>query len=201
MTASKQFDYKKKTRLYSQEEHHSWVYRIIKGFVLIDGISLDGKHGITDLYGEGNWFGPGLSDGVAIQNATAQPECAVERLSPADFALHLQQNSALAQSLVQQLSRREHYLQQRLFFQQTTSLPVRLAQLLCYLFDYQGQACQHGHDQDVRLSQQELANMAGGSRQTVSQLLLAWKQQGAIDYTRGYLCLADRQKLKKMAEM
>ena len=200
MTAVKHFNYKKKTRLYAQEESHPWVYHVVKGFVLIDGISVEGKHGITDLYGAGNWFSPGLADGMAIQNATAQSGCELERLTPEDFAARLQHNTELAQVLVQQLSRREHYLQQRLFFQQTTSLPVRLAQLLCYLFDYQGQVCQHGHDQDVRLSQQELANMAGGSRQTVSQLLLAWKQQGAIDYTRGYVCLEDRHKLKKIAE-
>jgi len=192
--------YRQKTCLYRQQDHHPWVYQIDKGFVLIDGINADGKHGITDLYGAGNWFGPGLFDGIALQNATAHQDCVLERIGQADFLKYLAQDTELAQSVIQQISRREQHLQHRLFLQQTSPLPGRLAQLLRYLFHHQGQLCQHGHDRDIYLSQQELADMAGGSRQSVSQLLSDWKKQGAIDYTRGYICLEDSGKLQQLSE-
>lgn len=194
------FDCSSKTILYKQQESHPWIYFIHKGFVLIDGINLDGKHGISDLYGAGNWFGPGLFDSTAQQNATAQPGSVIERINQSAFFERLSQDTNLPKQIIQQLSLRENHLQRRLFLQQTASLPMRLAQLLAYLFHHQGQPCQHGHDRDVHLSQQELANMVGGSRQSVSQLLSNWKKHNAIDYTRGYICLEDWDKLQHLAE-
>lgn len=187
-------------RLYAQQDHHPWVYRVCHGFVLIDGISPDGKHGITDLYGPDSWFGPGLSGGVALQNAVAQQGTVVECLSDSDFSAMLRADPELAQQVIAQLGMREQQLLERLFLQQTTPLPARLVQLLCYLFYHQGQPCSHGHDRDVYLSQQDLADMVGGSRQSVSQLLAAWKKAGAIDYTRGYICLEDLTKLRSLSE-
>lgn len=194
-TAPRTILYSRKTRLYEQQEKHPWVYRIREGFVLVDGITPEGKHGITDLYGPGSWFGPGLSDQIALQNATAQNESVLERYSMAEFSECLAQDGSLQATIIQQLALREHQLQQRLFFQQTASLSERLVQLLRYLFNHQGQPCRHGHDRDVRLSQQDLADMVGGSRQTVSQLLVAWKREGAIDYARNYICLENLEKL------
>lgn len=186
--------------MYHQQDEHPWVYLIRQGFVLIDGISPDGKQGITDLYGAGSWFGPGLSDGIARQNATAHQGCELERLSLADFTARLKSETALAAVVIQQISQREQHLQRRMFLQQTSTLSVRLAQQLCYLFNHQGQPCRHGHDRDVYLSQQELADMVGGSRQSVSQLLSSWRKHGAIDYTRGYICLEDIDKLQWLSE-
>lgn len=189
-----------KTTLYQQQDQHPWVYLIRKGFVLIDGISSDGKQGITDLYGAESWFGPGLSDGVAMQNATAHAGCELDRLNQTEFTEKLRAEPELAEEIIRQVSLREHHLQRRMFLQQTAPLAVRLAQQLCYLFHHQGQPCQHGHDRDVYLSQQELADMVGGSRQSVSQLLSHWRKNGAVDYTRGYICLEDVDKLQLLSE-
>ncbi|GAA6169292.1 Crp/Fnr family transcriptional regulator [Sessilibacter corallicola] len=187
-----------KTFLYNQGKPHAWIYCIKEGFVLVNGLNAEGKHGITDLYGKGNWFGPGLFDSSALQNAEAQPGCIVERYSKEDFSALLAEQPQQAHSVIEQISRREQQLQKRLFLQQTAALPIRLAQTLSYLFQFQGQACQHGHDRDVYLSQQDLADMVGGSRQSVSQLLSSWKKSGAIDYTRGYICLEDTVKLHQL---
>ncbi|MCV6609468.1 MAG: Crp/Fnr family transcriptional regulator [Amphritea sp.] len=199
-SAPKTIHCQNETRLYSQQDSHPWVYRLNEGFVLIDGISPDGKHGITDLYGPGSWFGPGLFGGGALQNAVAQEGCVLERYSEADFRSELNSNSALALEIISQLGVREQQLLERLFLQQTTALPARLVQLLCYLFYHQGQPCSHGHDRDVYLSQQDLADMVGGSRQSVSQLLASWKKAGAIDYSRDYICLEDVSKLRSFSE-
>lgn len=200
VATSRTFSYSDKTGLYQQLEQHPWVYLIQEGFVVIDAITVNGKHGITDLYGPGSWFGPGLADGTALQNATAQQGSVLERFSVSGFARQLELDATLALRIVQQLAVREQHLQQRLFVQQTAALPARLLQILRYLFNHQGQPCQHGHDRDVRLSQQDLADMVGGSRQSVSQLLVTWKREGAIDYARDYICLEDMDKLQSLVE-
>ncbi len=194
----KTITYEAKMFLYSQDQTHPWIYHIEQGFVLVNGLDTDGRHGITDLYGKGNWFGPGLFDSPALQNAEAQPGCVVARYSKNDFSRLLASEPNHAYKIIEQISRREQQLQKRLFLQQTAPLSSRLAHTLDYLFQFQGRTCQHGHDRDVYLSQQDLADMIGGSRQSVSQLLASWKKNGAIDYTRGYICLEDIAKLRQL---
>ncbi|MGS2724878.1 Crp/Fnr family transcriptional regulator [Porticoccus sp. GXU_MW_L64] len=197
---NKTLNYPKATQLFCQGEQHPWVYRIEQGFVITYAIDANGKQGLTDLYGPGCWFGPGLSDNQAIQNAKTKPHCTLQRYSSDEVWQLLASDPALAQQLVQQLSGRDQQLRQRLFLQQTANLTTRLAQLLMYLFNYQSQPCSHGHDRDVLLSQQEIAEMIGSTRQSVSQLLAEWRQQGFIDYSRDFLCLEDMARLKKLCE-
>ncbi len=199
-TEIKTITYRITTNLFNQQDVHPWIYHIQQGFVIVFGISPNGKHGLTDLYGAGNWFGPGLNDNVAVQNAVAKAGCVIERIRQQDLPACMAGRPFFAQQLIQQLSQREHHLQQRLFLQQTAPLPVRLAWLLSYLFDYQGQHCGHSHDRDVSLTQQEIASMVGGSRQSVSQLLARWKQDSIIDYTRSYLCLVNAGKLQRLCQ-
>ena len=92
-------------------------------------------------------------------------------------------------------------LQQQLFLQQTGTLEQRLAHVLYSLFDRLGLECTHDHLVDIRFSQQELADMVGGSRQTVSQLLADWRRTGMIDYTRTYICLEDPIRLQQCAQL
>ncbi len=186
----------KSTPLFYQHQEHPWVYHIKQGFVVIHGCSLDGKDGLTDLYGPGSWFGPGLDNYIAAQSATAKKGCELERLSPDGFKHYLQDQPEAGYHIIQQLSNREQQLQTRLFLQQTSPLAGRLAQLLMHYFTKHGRPCTHGHDVDIHLSQQELASMAGSSRQSVSQLLAEWKRSGAIDYTRQFICLEDHNKLQ-----
>ena len=186
------------TKLYQQQELHPWIYKIQSGFVIIYATNADGKEGLMDLYGAGSWFGPGLNNGTAIQSAKTRANCTLQRYDITAFHHHLIENKQSSLQLLQQFSQREKQLQQRLFLLQTAKLPERLAALLNYLFESQGQKCQHGHDKDIKLSQQELAAMIGASRQSVSQLLSEWKHGGIIDYTRGYLCLENVKKLESM---
>ena len=60
------------TTLFRQQDLHPWIYHIQTGFIIVYGISADGKQGLTDIYGPDSWFGPGLNDGIAVQNAVAQ---------------------------------------------------------------------------------------------------------------------------------
>ena len=194
----KTLSFDKETVLFRQDETHAFVYQIQQGFIISYGNSIDGKKGLTDLYGQGNWIGPGLNDGVATQNANVKPDSVLQQFTQADFDLAINKDINLAKSLIKQLSLREQTLQQRLFLQQTASLVVRLAHLLLYLFANQSESCTHGHEQHVKLSQQELADMIGGSRQSISQILSEWKHSSLIDYTRSYICLENIAELKKL---
>ena len=200
MSDTKTKAYLATTTLFHQQDLHPWIYHIQTGFVIVYGISPNGKQGLTDLYGPDSWFGPGLNDGIAGQNAVAKAGCVMERIKQQALPTYLASRPALTLQLIQQVSQREHQLQQRLFLQQTASLAVRLAWLLSHLFAYQGQHCGHGHKRDLSLTQQEIASMVGGSRQSVSQLLASWRQHNIIDYTRSFICLIDAGQLQQLRQ-
>jgi len=174
------------------------IYRIVSGYVLLDCDSLNGQACIVGLLGQGDYFGPGLTGEPASHRAVAKAGCRLHIESRKQFDQRMQNNPELALQTLSQLARREARLQQRLLLQQTATLHQRLAHTLADLFTECGGPCQHGHQRDIKLTQQELAAMVGGSRQSVSQTLNDWRREGIVDYTRHYLCLENRRKLEDL---
>ncbi|WP_444900845.1 Crp/Fnr family transcriptional regulator [Microbulbifer sp. VAAC004] len=176
------------------------IYFIHAGYVLIHKVDFNGNRGLVDLYGPGSWFGPGLGGNSQEIEAIAKIGCELEVAFPENLNNLLHSLSQTQQDLIEHLANRESLLQQRIFQHITAPLAVRLASLLSQLFHFRGQPCAHGHELDVKLSQSELAAMAGGSRQTVSQLLSTWKHKGIIDYTRQHICLLNKGALEGLAQ-
>ncbi|WP_461481026.1 Crp/Fnr family transcriptional regulator [Porticoccus sp.] len=190
--------YRSAQPLYVRGDNHPVVYQVLGGYVLLDCDSLDGRPCIVGLLGPGDYFGPGLSGSLAGHRAVAKAGCRLHRESRQVFQARLRSDPELALTLTTQLAAREARLQQSLFLQQAADLPRRLAWTLAELFTECGGPCRHGHQRDIKLSQQELAAMVGGSRQSVSQILNDWRRAGIIDYTRHYLCLENRHKLQHL---
>jgi len=190
----------KETILFRQGQASQKIYYIHAGYVLIHKVDFNGNPGLVDLYGPGSWFGPGLGGKSQDAEAVAKIGCEIEVASPENLDTMMRSLSQTPKSLIEHLANRESLLQQRLFQHITAPLPVRLASLLSQLFHFRGQPCAHGHELDVKLSQSELAAMAGGSRQTVSQLLSRWKQDGVIDYTRQHICLLNKSALEALTQ-
>lgn len=75
------------------------------------------------------------------------------------------------------------------------SAPSRLAKLLLQLGDSMGERDQGAIRLNVRLTHQNLANLIGTSRETVSALLSQFQRQGLLIQDRRQICLVDTDKL------
>ncbi|WP_299587432.1 Crp/Fnr family transcriptional regulator [uncultured Microbulbifer sp.] len=192
ITKTKRIYCAKETKLFRQGQTSQKIYFIHTGYVLIRKVDFHGNPGVVDLYGPGSWFGPGFGGQSQDTEAVAKIGCELEVALLENIDTLMRSLSQTPKDLIEHLANRESLLQQRLFQHITAPLPVRLASLLSQLFHFRGQPCAHGHELDVKLSQSELAAMAGGSRQTVSQLLSRWKEDGVIDYTRQHICLLNK---------
>ena len=102
---------------------------------------------------------------------------------------------ASAQPVVEQLSSRQRAADRRLELLLVADARGRVAGTLAELAGRQGQRCPHGHEVDVPLTQGELAQLAGLSRQVTSATLNALREEGLIDYTRDHLCVNDLRAL------
>ena len=75
------------------------------------------------------------------------------------------------------------------------TLSARLAQKILYLL-----TSLPADSSRISLSQAELAEFVGASRESVSKALAGWKRDGLIDLGRGFISVRDESKLRLIAE-
>jgi CRP-like cAMP-binding protein len=79
------------------------------------------------------------------------------------------------------------------------NLPNRLAKKLLALADNYGNETPGGTYIDLKLSQGELGEMVGTSRESINKQLRAWRAEGIVRSEKGYITLRDLDALEKLA--
>lgn len=80
------------------------------------------------------------------------------------------------------------------------NLPARLAKRLLILADNCGQETAEGTRIDLKLSQQDIGNMIGTSRESVNKQMRTWEDEGLIRFRKGYVTITQPEKLEDLAE-
>jgi CRP/FNR family transcriptional regulator, cyclic AMP receptor protein len=79
-------------------------------------------------------------------------------------------------------------------------VPTPLAEVLLRLAEDYGEICTHGLALELRITQQDLADLIGATRPIVNATLKQFRERGLI-YPRPYvICIADRDGLRRVAE-
>jgi CRP/FNR family transcriptional regulator len=146
--------------------------------------SEDGKVIILDLLDTGELFGEMslLSEEEAAEPTYAEALEDVEVETFPRFILEgaLRGRSALALGLARLLAARRKRIERRLETQVFQRVPVRLAFLLLELAERFGESQDRGIVIDIPLSQQDLGNLIGASREIVSLTLSEFRRRQAI---------------------
>jgi len=116
------------------------------------------------------------------------------------MATLLRAEPALSLEVVQMLETRERRLSNRLEGLVFKDVPTRVVEVLLQLSHDHGEPCQHGFAVDVRVSQQDIADLVGASRQMVNRVIrdltikLYVKRKGRV------LCILNMARLERLAE-
>ena len=78
-------------------------------------------------------------------------------------------------------------------------LPVRLAKAMLRVLNWEA-ASAAAEPAKIRFSQRELANMLGGSRESVNKCLRNWQRTGVVRISGGSIIISDRRALENIAE-
>ncbi len=174
--------------LYRQGQAVSHVYVIASGHLKLEHVDAAGTTSIAAILGAGQILGPGLGGSTwATHTALAKGEACVRCTTARAFVARLQDDAALLSQVIAMLAQRQEMTERRLYAVLTLAVRGRIAVVLRDLVGQAGEHCVHGHEVDVPLTQQELAELIGASRPVVSSALNSLRREGVLDYTRGHI--------------
>jgi len=188
-------------KILSQRQPCENVYLILEGQVKLTRLNSQGKELITDVRYKSDFFGRTLTDQnkyFTDENAISITTTYLWKSYVNDFNDLIFHHPALSIEMIRMLSAREASLKMKFQYASQESVEIRLAHTLRELSGRFEEKCEHGYGKHIRISQQELADMVGSSRPTVSTLLNQLRSKGVLNYNRDYLCV---QSIKSVLEM
>ncbi len=161
-----------------------------------------GRQAALSIMGPGEVFGEvAVFDGEPRSaTITALEPCELLSLGRNDFVGFLERTPKVALKLIEVLSRRLRRLSERLEDTTFLELDARLAKELLRLAARYGKPTPRGRRIDLGLSQQELGDLVGASRESVNKQLRAWQDAGLVERAAGRLVLRDERALAAIGD-
>lgn len=173
---------------------------VLTGAIKLARVGITGRKLIVALLAAGDVFGR-----ITSADAHAADGYVVEALEPTDLlalrrdALEtLLQRPDFAYRIVQHLEERQRELIRRVESLVCKDVRTRLIETLLALAGDHGEPCQHGMAVDVRINQQDLADLIGASRQMVNRLLGELSRKLYVRRMGGVLCILNHRRLARL---
>ena len=166
------------------EDQGDTMFIIQRGRVKVSIVSEDGREVILSSLGPGDFFGDMslLDSKPRSANVTATEETDLLMLHRADFIRLIQTIPQIAIKLLAVLAGRLRKTDRKIEGLALSDVTGRITQTLLQLAEDQGVYSQEGVLIRNRPTHQELANMSGTTRETVSRILKRLENQGYIAY-------------------
>jgi len=187
--------------LFREGDQGDRLYVIGEGKIKLGRTSVDGRENLLAILGPGEMFGElSLFDpGARTATATAVAETQLIALGHDDLDSFLSGRPAVAANLLAALARRLRRTNEALADLVFTDVPGRVAKALLDLASRFGRPAEDGilvaHD----LTQEELAQLVGASRETVNKALADFATRGWIKLEARAVVLTDAERLKRRA--
>ncbi len=186
-------------RVFEEGASGNQLYVVLDGKIKLTRAAADGRENLLSVLGPGEMFGelslfdprPRTASAIAVTDsrlgALAHDDLRSWLTGRPDVALHLLQ--ALAQRL-----RRANDVMADLVF---TDVPGRVAKALLDLADRFGEVREDGLQVNHDLTQEELAQLVGASRETVNKALADFAARGWLQLTAKSVLLIEPERLRK----
>lgn len=189
---------KKGHSLFIQNDKADALYIVHEGAIEISLFSEDGKKLSLNVMRSGDVLGEiaTLDGGVRTANATALSTTKLLRVSRTDLFDLILLSPSLTTSIISILCERVRWISQQVEDFGMLDLEGRLAHRLLLLSDKFADA-----SGTVRISQSELADFLGASREATNKVLQAWKIDGKIELSRGAMRILRRGDIRTLARL
>ena len=186
------------TVIFAKGDPGTGLMGVLAGAVKISVPSADGRDIVLTIMHEGDIFGEiALLDGhPRTADATAMTDCELTVIERRDFLPFLRSQPDLAIQIIEILCSRLRRTTEQVQDVTFLNLPTRLAKAL---FRLTADAERPGSALKVTITQREISQIVGRSRESTNKQLRAWAKHGLIRLERGAVTVLRRDKLAEVA--
>lgn len=173
----------KKCFIYSEGDKDKYLYILKEGKVKITKLSENGKELTVDILGSGDLFGELSMTGENERTTSAETmeNSYICKVSGAEFADFLSNKPQFSFKITKWFGWRLQKIETRLQDMIFQDVPTRLVTTLKDLASRYGTDISGTDKKSIKFSHQELANLIGATRETVTLELNNLKKDGIID--------------------
>ncbi|KHL15098.1 CRP-like cAMP-binding protein [Mumia flava] len=187
--------------LFHEGDEGDRLYIVTDGKIKLGRSSADGRENLLAILGPGQMFGElSLFDpGPRSATATAVTECELESLGHDELTKWLEEHPNVSRALLGQLAsrlRRTNDVVADLVF---SDVPGRVAKALMDLSNRFGRKADDGIHVHHDLTQEELAQLVGASRETVNKALADFAMRGWLRLEPRSVVIIEPDRLSKRA--
>ena len=195
-----------KTKSYSKDhvillEHESGsaLFVIISGKVKVTRVSDDGREVILTILSDSDFFGEmAIIDGLSRSaNVTAIEDSEIFIIQRSDFLDLLYNHPEVSIALLQEMTKRLRAADMKIKSLSLKDAEGKVATVILQLADEIGKIKQGVVEIEKLPYQQDLANMAGTSRETISRTLHSFAKKGLIELDGSKLRILNYEKFKE----
>lgn len=186
--------------IFYEDDPGTSCYIIVKGKVKIVVNADDGREHILGVLQDGDFFGEmSLIDGQPRSaSAVAVEDVQMVTIQRDEFLKLLRSNPEISLKLLVTLSQRLRTADRNMESLAFLSAPGRVARLLLELGKDHGERTPEGLSFTHNMTRQELASLAGTSRETLTRVLMDYQDRGIIHLDKNRLTLKNENKLREM---
>lgn len=184
--------------LFRKGDEPKALLMVVEGIVKISALSVEGREITLNLIRPGDILGEiALFDGhPRTADALAMTDCEVLAIDRRDFIRFVQERPSVALKVIELLCARLRRTSEQVEDVAFRYTDGRLAKTLLRLHrDALGNGAEV-----IRITQREIANMAGMSRETINKRLRAWQRAHVLELGTGSLRVVDPVSLAHFAE-
>lgn len=192
--------FRKGSFVYHQNQASKFVYLIKSGRVNLSILNTDGKVRSLFICGEGALFGE-ISSFMSPENcAQAQvvSDSYIYKVEKTRYQAMFMSDSTIAYNTAIILAKKVRALTAQMESMLFPDAKRRVANVLLYLAGQYGKPCDDGMQLTIRFSHQEVANLIGTSRVTVTNAVRQLEDDGAIRKIEGHIRILDKKRLQEM---
>jgi CRP-like cAMP-binding protein len=184
--------------IFMPDESADQLYFLLKGRLKTGTFSVDGREVIKEILQPSSLFGDLALAGETTRSEFAQAlhdEAEYLEIKVTDFQLLMQQNQRLVFACLRHLSQRLQRVEDRLAKLVLKDARERIIEFLIETAGREGRRV--GYETLVKhhLTQQDIANLTGTSRQTVTSVLNDLRKSNLIYFNRNSILIRDIEKL------
>jgi len=173
---------------------------LVRGSVSVCRIAPDGRETILSILKEGDFFGEMSMFDSSLRSASIKSltEVEVGAIRQADFLALLDRSPRIGRSLVIALSERLRAANALIAATTSQDIRARLASLLLNLGNQFGERVENGTRITLRLTNQEMANMIGTTRETVNRTLNRFWDDKLVDMRTAHVVIVEPERLRAL---